>query len=233
MSTLIAIVQWVVASLSIALYSFYTVVLYSLFSRRPWVRHSNRLFCRWILFLVRIHVQVEGLEFVDPKKIYVISSNHQGMFDPFAINGKIPLPMTWLSKPGYFKIPFVGWVLWASRHVLVTRKDKERDRQAVALAVEQLRQGIPMAVFPEGTRSRDGTLGPFKLGAFRMAKESGCSVLPVILHGSGEKLRKGEWKVRSGIIRMVILPPIDSGNLTVEELCEKTRQQTLETLNRQ
>ncbi|MDO8462506.1 MAG: lysophospholipid acyltransferase family protein [Deltaproteobacteria bacterium] len=232
MSSLVAIFQWIVASLSIGLYSFYTVFLYSLFPRRPWVRHSNRFFCRWILFLVRVHVQIEGLEFVDPKKVYVICSNHQGMFDTFAINGLIPQPMTWLSKPGYFKIPFVGWVLWASRHVLVTRTDKERDRQAIALAVEQLHHGIPMAVFPEGTRSRDGTLGPFKFGAFRMAKESGCWVLPVVLHGSGEKLKKGEWKVRSGTIRMVILPPIDPKNLSVEELCDKTHQMTLETLNR-
>ncbi|MBI1909954.1 MAG: 1-acyl-sn-glycerol-3-phosphate acyltransferase [Deltaproteobacteria bacterium] len=229
MSAILAIFQWVIASLSITLHSFYTAILHSLFPRRPWVRYSNILFCRWILFLVRVHVQVEGLEHVDPKKTYVVCSNHQGMFDSFAINGMIPLPMAWLSKPGYFKVPFVGLVLWASQHVLVTRKDKERDRQAVALAVEQLRKGIPMAVFPEGTRSRDGSIGPFKLGAFRMAKESGCPVLPVTLCGSGERMKKGEWKVRPGTIRLTIGPPIDPPFETIEELSAKTHRQILGT----
>lgn len=163
----------------------------------------------WSWFLIYSHfgssVKIEGKENIVPKKSYVIVANHNTLYDIPMVHF-LKINFRWVSKREVLKIPIFGLVLAMQHSILIRRGDPSSARKMVTRGVELLGRGVSVAVFPEGTRSKDGKVGEFKAGAFIMAKSADVEVLPVILYGSRELL--SEKKIRRHKLRLKVLPPM-------------------------
>ncbi len=146
-----------------------------------------------------VAVRVRWTGELDPARAYVFMANHQSNIDiPVLVRALAPFQLRWMAKRELLRVPFFGWALWASRHVLVKRTRSKDMMAAMDGACDKLERGISMVVFPEGTRSTDGRLLPFKRGGFHMAGKAGVSIVPITLVGSGTLMPPGDWRLRSG-----------------------------------
>lgn len=155
----------------------------------------------------------------------VVVSNHQSQADPFLISG-LPWEMKWLGKKVLFQIPFVGWSMTLAGDIPLNRGNRDSAKEAMGKCSEYLQRGMPVMIFPEGTRSRDGKLLPFKAGAFRLAIENGSDVLPLAVSGTHSSLPKGSWKVGHSKARVMMGDPISTKGMTlddVDRLSDQTR----------
>jgi len=148
---------------------------------------------------------------LDPDRAYIFMANHQSNIDiPVLVRALGPFQLRWMAKRELLRIPFFGWALWASKHIVVKRTRSKDVAVAMASACEKLGQGLSVVVFPEGTRSVDGQLLPFKRGGFRLAEKAGVAVVPVTINGSGLLMKRGDWHLKSGEVEIVIGEPIPS-----------------------
>ena len=170
----------------------------------------SRLWGRWLCTFNGIRIDIEGLEHVQRDQAQIFVANHQGFFDIFALNGFLPVQLRWVAKSSLFKIPFVGWSMTASGYIPVERESRKKSYQAFLATIEQLKSGNSIVIFPEGTRSVDGTIGPFKKGGPLLAVRSGAPLVPVTLLGSGDIIKKGSGIIKPGRIQIIISPPISS-----------------------
>lgn len=172
------------------------------------------------------NVSVTGELPDDPRRPYVIVSNHQSSADiPFLSH--LPWEMKWMAKTELFSIPFTGWMLRLAGDI---RIDRNRPRSAVAAmrrAAWYLQRKCSIMVFPEGTRSPDGKVYPFMSGAFQLAVDAGVPILPVAIDGSFECLPKQTWRFSPvDDIRIRVFPAIDTSNLdksSVGEIAQQVR----------
>jgi 1-acyl-sn-glycerol-3-phosphate acyltransferase len=123
--------------------------------------------------------------------IYV--ANHESQADPFLIS-LLPWEMKWLAKASLFRLPFAGWCLRMAGDIPVERGDAASAKEAMDKCRQWLALGVPLLIFPEGTRSPDGSLGRFRDGAFRLALETGAQIVPVAVCGTHKALPKHSWK---------------------------------------
>jgi 1-acyl-sn-glycerol-3-phosphate acyltransferase len=144
---------------------------------------------------------------------FVVVANHQSLLD-IVLLSRMPREMKWVGKEELFKIPWIGWMLRLTGDIAVRRGDSESGGEAVAKARAYLERGMNVMIFPEGTRSRDARLLPFKKGAFRLAIEVGVPVLPVVLSGTAEGFQKGGTTVGPCDAVARILPPVPTRGLT-------------------
>lgn len=163
-----------------------------------------------------IHVRAEGLENIPPG-VCVFTANHVSNVDPVAAIVVIPRRVSLLAKREIYRIPIVASALRVANIVPVDRADREAAVASVDQAVQLLKQGISFLVFPEGTRSPDGRLRPFKKGTFLMAIEAGVPVVPVSLVATQKLLRKGAWAIRPGQMTVRFGPAVDASKYTVEQ----------------
>ncbi len=139
----------------------------------------------------------------------VIVANHLSLLDIPVLYG-LYRPFKWVSKEENFKLPFAGWNMSLNGYVSLARGDRKSIRDMMARSLALLSQGSPLLVFPEGTRSATGELQGFKMGAFSLAKEAGCPVIPVALTGTAEGLPKRGLVFRSTMRAVVeVLDPLD------------------------
>src|SRR6187402_256600 len=123
----------------------------------------------------------------------VCVSNHCSNIDPFLLI-HLPWEMKFLAKASLFQIPFIGWGMKIAGDISLVRGSGRSARAALLTAGRYIERGMPVLFFPEGTRSQDGELLPFKDGAFRLAIEKGAAVLPIAIAGTSTALKKGDWK---------------------------------------
>jgi 1-acyl-sn-glycerol-3-phosphate acyltransferase len=168
------------------------------------------LWGRWLCTLNGIQVDIEGLEHIRRGQAQIFVANHQGFFDIFALNGFLPVQIRWVAKSSLFKIPFVGWAITASGYIPVDRGSRKKSYQAFLATIETLKAGNSIVIFPEGTRSEDGTIGPFKKGGLLLSVRSGAPLVPVTLLGTGNIIKKGSGIIKPGRIQIVISPPLSS-----------------------
>ena len=163
----------------------------------------------------------------DPRRPYVFVANHSSNADPFLV-AMLPWEMKWLSKKSIFDIPLLGWQMRVAGDVEVERGNKESSRRAIEELRERLGRKLSIIVFPQGTRSPDGTVGPFREGAFRLAIEAGVDVVPLAVSGTAESLPKGSIAFRKTSASVTVLPPVSTKGLTVEDaprLAEQVREE--------
>lgn len=184
----------------------------------------NRFYARIFVPITGIKLKINGADKINFHRNYIVCSNHQGLFDIFTLMAALPLPLRFISKSSYFKIPIIGLGMRGSGHIEITRSDKEKDRETLDKIVNLSRNGASTVMFPEGTRSRDGKVGPFKFGAFYISVNSGIPILPVTIRGSFERMRKGKLLPEPGTVEVNIHPPIDPASHTIDSLMEKTRE---------
>ena len=137
------------------------------------------------------------------------SSNHQSLGDILVLFG-LWRPFKWVSKASNFNIPFIGWNMRLNRYVQLVRGDKESIAAMMRTCEEWLRRGVPLLLFPEGTRSPDGQVKAFKDGAFRLSIAERVPVIPIALAGTGDILPKHGWVLRGmAHCRVRVLPPVN------------------------
>jgi len=173
----------------------------------------------------------------DKRRPYVVVANHESFVDMLLIS-HLPIEMKWLSKETFFKIPLVGWMMRMAGDVRVVRGDRTSGAAALRACHDRLQKKVSVMIFPEGTRTADGSLGPFKDGAFRLAIESGAPILPLVVHGTRSALRKHDWRFGDTEAEVRVLQPIPTEGLTeadIPELRERVRDMIageIEAMNR-
>ena len=162
--------------------------------------------------LVGIRIREVGKENLKPGQTYIFMSNHASNLDPPVEIPRIRERCSVLVKKELFRIPILGTGMRMARLVPVDRSNREAAIESVREAVDVLRSGLHMIIYPEGTRTPDGKLLPFKKGPFHLAMESGVPVLPLTILGTYEAWPKHRFALRPGIVTVVYHPPIDPKN---------------------
>ncbi len=148
----------------------------------------------------------------------ILMVNHQSYFDIPVVYSLIRQPMVALAKKSLFQIPVFGWALRLMGFVQIDRSDRERAIRSLQDASRVLRQdSMSVLTFPEGTRSSDGQLLPFKKGVFILAIHSQLPLVPVSIRGSYSVLPRGKKRVRPGVVSVVFGEPIETAKFTLEE----------------
>jgi 1-acyl-sn-glycerol-3-phosphate acyltransferase len=171
----------------------------------------------WILATCRIRVECEGLDRIDLARPCVFMSNHQSVFDTAVIVHTLPVSWRFVAKRELLFVPFFGWVLGLGGHVIVDRGNHERAMRSLVRAAERIRNGTPVVIFPEGTRSASGTLGSFKSGGFHLAMQAGVPIVPISVSGSQRITPKRSLRIESGHILIRYGAPIPTAGLDLEQ----------------
>ena len=211
----------------------YTIILgtlslgLSLFDKRGYGAHWCARTWAWlILRTTGVKVNVEGLERLTPGRTYVFVSNHQSIYDIPVIFSSLPYQLRIIAKRSLGRIPFLGWHLRRTGHMLVDRN--RPDQVAVFGWASRLTSGgLSLIVFPEGTRSLDGGITRFKGGSFYLALEAGIPVVPVSIIGSRHIMLKGRLTVQPGRVKLLVHEPIETSslvNVDPREFAEQVRE---------
>jgi 1-acyl-sn-glycerol-3-phosphate acyltransferase len=173
--------------------------------------------------------ETEGHPPDDPRRPYVVVSNHESYADIFLVS-HFPWEMKWLAKDTIFKIPVMGWMMRMALDVPVTRGQRESAIAALAECRDRLARRVSVMIFPEGTRSRTDELLPFKDGAFQLAIESQVPILPIAIAGTRDCMAKGSFAFRRAHARARVLEPIPTAGLTLADV-DTLRDRTRETID--
>ena len=160
------------------------------------------------LRLAGIRIHTEGMERIDPSQTYIFMCNHVSNLDPPILLPALPRRTSVLVKKELFQVPVLGRAMRMGELVAVDRRNREAAVNSMREAEAVMGRGLNMTVFPEGTRSRDGRLLPFKKGPFYLAMDSGVPVVPITILGSESLMPKGSTLIHSGTVRLVFHPPI-------------------------
>ncbi len=197
-----------------------------------------RHWCQNIVRQVEIDIAPEGLERVAGEPSIIVA-NHASLLDIPVIGSQLRLDYRWVAKRSLFRVPLIGWHLWACGHIAIDRK-KGGNLERVQQQVEQvLAQGGSVLFFPEGTRSPDGALRAFKAGAFASAVRAGVPVLPIVADGTEKLLVKGSLRfpqgahkrVRLRVLPRVPVPPGDDDQARIDALRDEVRRRMVEALD--
>jgi 1-acyl-sn-glycerol-3-phosphate acyltransferase len=194
-----------------------------------------RRWARSLLTVGRVRVTAEGIGKIDPEGSYVIAANHLSYMDTPVILANIPVQFRFLAKRGLFQIPFLGTHLKSAGHIPVPREDPRAAVRTMITAAEAIRsRGISMLIFPEGGRSPDGILQPFKDGGSFIAIKAGVPIVPIALIGTYEILPFGGGRIRSGHVTLRVGDPIHTTGLSLRdrgELTARVREQITDLLS--
>lgn len=159
----------------------------------------------------------------------VVVANHASLADPFLLS-HLPFDQRFVAKEELFRLPLVGWLLRLAGDIPIRRGDHASAIEMERECVTTLAHGLSVTIFPEGTRSKDGTLRAFRNGAFRIATIAGARILPVALHGTAACIVDG--RPRRARARAEILAPIETDGCTADEVRDRTRRVLEEALAR-
>ena len=177
-------------------------------------------------FATPMRVTVRGRRNVDPRQSYVIVSNHQSQFDIFVLYGWLDIDFKWVMKQELRKVPALGIACERLGHIYVDRSNREAALASINAAKQRIVDGTSVLFFPEGTRSRDNRMRPFKKGAFRMALDLQLPILPITIQGTRDILPSDTLDLYPGRATMIIHPPIpidDYSHDALDDLIARTR----------
>lgn len=209
----------------------------------PWsaLRRNTDTMYAWARGIVRlglraagVHIRVEGLENVPHGRTCILLSNHVSNLDPPVLMAIAPGRVSFLLKQELMKIPLLGTAMRMGKFVPVARSHSREDaRRSTEAAAEALNAGLHLLVFPEGTRSADGRLLPFKKGAFFMAEATGVPIVPIVVSGTAEMMPKGTNAMQGGWATVRFLPAFDPAEWgSREELMVAVRAEMQRTIDR-
>lgn len=173
---------------------------------------------RMIARTVGARVRVIGAEELRAGESYVFLSTHQSYMDIPVMLGYLPAQLRIAAKREVFLIPFLGWHMRRAGHISINRGSTADAVAALQRAAREIRPGVSPFLYPEGTRTRDGSLQPFKKGGFRLALESGLPIVPVTILGTRALLPRDSFVFRPGPVRMHLDPPIPTAGLDESDL---------------
>ncbi|MDI6698215.1 MAG: lysophospholipid acyltransferase family protein [Candidatus Saccharicenans sp.] len=196
------------------------------------IREPLLLVGKWAMavsrHLLRLKIEVLGLENVDPGRGYVFMANHLSFLDGPLLFYVIPQRVRVILKKSIFRIPIVGPGMRFVGFVPVDRKRASGGKRSIDEAARMMKErGYSFLIFPEGTRSRTGKLQPFKRGGFFLALAAQAPIIPITIKGTFELMPKGRIFPRRGLIRVIFHPPVETAGHTAEDipaLLEAVRQ---------
>lgn len=166
---------------------------------------------RAVCFLWGVRINVIGRENIDPDTSYVFVANHQGAFDIWTIYGYLNHNFKWLMKKELEKIFLVGKACKSAHHIFVDDTKLTSIRETITESEQTLKDGMSLVIFPEGSRTWNGKMSPFKRGAFMLAAEFRLPVVPITIDGAFKAMPRSTYNVTPGTITMTIHPPIFPG----------------------
>ena len=173
------------------------------------VHRIGRFWARIALRASRIKVIVRGREHIPRGEPAVFACNHASQSDILVLYQALPIQFRFLVKKELFKIPLLGTAMRWAGYIPVDRLARGKAAlRSLQKAVEKIKNGTSIVIFPEGTRSPDGRLRPFKIGGMLVAAKAGCPIVPVAISGSHRVFPKGNLKIYPGQIKVVIGPSI-------------------------
>lgn len=188
---------------------------------------ANHAFSRlWSFFYSAINpywsMTIEGKEKIDSAQTYVLVANHNSFIDILVLY-YLPIHFKWVAKDSLFKVPFFGWNMGLSRYIAIRRGDEASKKALFKTVNLWLFRKVSVLFFPEGTRSLDGKLKPFKPGAFKAAIESGVKILPIILTGTRDALpARSLIFSHKAFMKLTVLKAIDPALIHEDDLIIKT-----------
>lgn len=190
----------------------------------PWARA--------ILRVCGVHVTAVGKDGVAPHIPRIYMTNHQSYFDILALLAHLPVDFKFIMKQELMNIPLLGMAMKRAGYIGIEREDPRKAVRSMNAAAERIRAGSSVLIFPEGTRSLDGSLQPFKKGGFNLAFKAGCDIVPITIVGSRRIVPKGSLRIRKGRFSMIIGDPVpvkwyrkkDTGRLMEEIRAVMLRQ---------
>lgn len=184
----------------------------------------GKFVCRRVTDLALIDVRRHGLSHLEPGHSYIFCINHVSILDLFVVFQSIPYFHRSFQDHRHFKIPIYGGCVRVFGQIPVDRKDRAMNRAAFARAVQMIREGDSFVVFPEGHRTRDGRLGPFYPGAFRLAVQAKVPIVPMGLRGLRNICPAGDWRLRPGTVDVLFGEPIPTDGLSEDDIPALTRR---------
>jgi 1-acyl-sn-glycerol-3-phosphate acyltransferase len=228
-----AVFAWLRGLLGALIFPLWTALCVSGALVAGWLRRDAHFFYRaqrgWARGLFRlcgVELELHGAEQMATDGAYVIVANHASYMDIPALFAALPKLPQFLAKRELSRIPFLGTALRSGRHLLVARGDHASARSSLESAADHLKAGAAILIFPEGTRSTQDAIGPFKTGAFRLAKMGQVAILPVGISGTRRILPKHGRTIKPGKVRVRIGAPIvaeDVQSIPLNELSEQVR----------
>jgi 1-acyl-sn-glycerol-3-phosphate acyltransferase len=220
--------------------ALYILVGAVLFVPLTWLTRDVRLLywvsrqgCRLALALAGVRVRHVGVENLTLHPTALFVSNHVSNLDPAALFAALPRLAVILKKE-LRSIPLLGYVMAMGSFIYVDRRDRASRKAVMEQAVQALKNGVSLLIFPEGTRSQDEHLLPFRPGPFSMAIQAGRPIVPITVHGARELMPKGTMKIRPGEMTLVFHRPVETVGLTDSdrsELLERVREEMQRALD--
>ncbi len=227
--TLFSIYIWFGYGVSFALSLIFTTVVFLFtFPFDPHRKAPNAVMMFFGQWMVRLNpfwkIHVFGREKLLEKPFdRIVLANHQSFMD-MPLLATLPVNMKWVSKKEMFRIPVAGWLMSMCGHISVERGSKKAAR-SLDNVDKPVKAGVPVMIFPEGTRSRDGNMrDSFRKGAFHAAKRFGLTLQPIVLEGTHNAFPPDGWRLNStGNMYISVLDPIHPDDFeSVDELTEHT-----------
>lgn len=193
-----------------ALFIAILAILFSPFDTSGGTLHRPlpKLFSYVILFILGVKMTVKGRELLDKKKSYIFVTNHQSYVDIPVLMKAIPNTIRFIYKKQISKIPIFGWGMYLSGYIPIDRENVRTAISSLKKAAGKIKDGISVVIFPEGTRSIDGSLGDFKRGMFVLADEAKVDIVPIAIDGTYRILPRDKFKIKGGHITVTINEPI-------------------------
>lgn len=195
-----------------------------------------RLWARILLWCGGVRVRVVGVEKLDPRASYVVSPNHVSYFDTPVLLASVPVNFRFLAKQELFSIPFIGGHLKRAGNISVPLEDPRAALRVLGAAGKAMKErGLSMLVFPEGGRSEDGSLQPFKDGAAYLAVKGGVPIVPIAIIGVRDILPMHSHHVRPGRVTLRVGDPIPTEGKTSRDRADLTQEifNSIEAMQRQ
>lgn len=215
MKYLFLIYQWLIAGpvllIITILTAIVTIIGCTLGSGKFWGYYPAKIWSRCVCSLWFVRIQITGRENIDKQTSYVFVSNHQGAFDIWALSGYLNHNFKWLMKAGLENIFLVGFACKKAGYIFVDDSNLHSIKETISEAEQTLRDGMSLVIFPEGSRTWNGRMIPFKRGAFMLASEFKLPVVPITIDGSFEAMPRTTYNVTPSVIKITIHKPIYPG----------------------
>ena len=176
-----------------------------------------RTWGKFLLWVGGVKLHIEGLENADPHRPAIYMVNHTSAIDIPILVAALPVHLRFLFKNSLMWVPILGWSIYAMGMIPVDRSNKLKAAVSLRKAADRIRSGFHVLIFPEGTRSRDGRLLPFKKGGFRLALTENVDIIPVTLRNSTEICGRNSMVAKPGVVEMVIHPRYSTANCTMAD----------------
>jgi 1-acyl-sn-glycerol-3-phosphate acyltransferase len=203
------------------LFALFALVLIPIAGPTAASRFAGVPWARMICYATPVWVRTRGREHLNQSQSYIIVANHQSQYDIVVLYGWLGIDFRWVMKKELRKVPGLGIACEKIGHIFIDRSNTKKALESLEAAKQTIVRGVSVIFFPEGTRSKTGRLGTFKLGAFKMAKDLGLPILPVTISGTRELLKTKSLLIWPGKAEMTIHPPIPIDGLTEREMMEK------------